>query len=94
MSDVSRHAADLLARILAASVGGYALAYAFTGALALLLPVPRPDAVYISAMLAFLLYVTVILWAFAARSVLRVWLVLLAATASCALVLLLGWPAR
>jgi len=84
---------DLFGRLLAASFGGYALTYAFTGTLALLLPVPRPDAVYISAMIAFLPFALAVLWAFAARSAGRAWVVLLAATAPCAMVLLLGWPA-
>lgn len=84
--------ADLIGRILAAALGGYALAYASTGALALLLPVPRADAVYISATLAFLPYLAAILWAFGARSASRAWTGLLAATAPCAAILLLSWP--
>ena len=84
---------DILGRILAASVGGYAVAYTFTGALALLLPVPRQDAVYISAMLSFLPYTGAILWAFAARSAARAWAVLAAVAAPCAAVLVSGWPA-
>lgn len=84
---------DLIGRILAAAVGGYSLAYAFAGTLALLLPVPRPDAVYISGMLAFLPFAGAVLWAFAARSALRAWMVLLTLTAPCAAILLLGWPA-
>ncbi|RAI60719.1 iron transporter [Roseicella frigidaeris] len=83
---------DIIGRVLAALLGGYALSYAVSGALALLLPVPRPDAVYISGMLAYLPMTFAVLWAFAARTALRAWAWLLALAAPPAAVLLLGWP--
>ena len=66
-------------RIAAAVLGGYAFTWGFialgmSGLFAL--GMSFHDAEHLSAMLAFLVYVAVFCWAFAARSLPRVWLVL------------------
>ncbi|WP_137818049.1 DUF3649 domain-containing protein [Pseudomonas sp. 2FG] len=72
-------------RILAAILGGYALAYAATAFLAVYLPLMRSDRVVFASLACFAVYTAAILYAFAARSALRVWLVLLGLTALMAL---------
>lgn len=71
--------AHLLARIAAAVLGGYAFAWGLValGLAALYaLGMPFHDAEHLSAMVALLAYLAVFLWAFAAPSLARVWLVL------------------
>lgn len=69
------------ARVLAASVGAYALCYAWIAAAVRLLPMEAVDANILATCLAFVLFVAVILRAFALRSARRVWLELLVGTA-------------
>ncbi|CAD5106409.1 DUF3649 domain-containing protein [Zestomonas carbonaria] len=80
---------SVLSRTLAALLGGYLFTYAFTAALARLLPLDKVDAMVVATLLSFVLYTLVILWAFACRSAWRVW-------AGLALALPLGaigfWP--
>jgi len=70
----------VLWRAAAALAGGYAFCW---GLIALgvaglyTLGLPFHDAEHLSAMLAFLAYLVVFLWAFAARRLARVWVVLL-----------------
>ena len=75
----------IVSRILAAAVGGYGLAYSASGALALTLPMARPDAVLVGAMIAFVLYTAAVLWCFAARSAVQAWLGLIGVAAPLAL---------
>lgn len=63
----------VVARVLAAILGGYAVAYAFTAALARLLPLAKVDALIIASLLSFVIYTLAILWAFAARDAWRAW---------------------
>ena len=70
---------EVCSRVLAATLGGYAFTYAFTAALARLLPLAPVDAVMVASLPSFLVYLAVVLWAFAARSAKRVWLGLLLA---------------
>ncbi|ALV07365.1 iron uptake protein [Roseateles depolymerans] len=69
----------VLLRILAATVGGYLFCWGFM-ALALAgtyaAGLSFHDAEHLSAMLGLLVYLGVFLWAFAARSVLRLWMTL------------------
>lgn len=67
---------EMLSRTGAAILGGYALTYAATAALARALPLAKVDAVVVATLLSFTLYTLVVLWAFAARSVWRAWIVL------------------
>ncbi|TBU76539.1 iron transporter [Pseudomonas daroniae] len=60
-------------RILAAVLGGYAVAYAFNAALARLLPLAKVDALIVASLLSFAIYTLAILWAFGAASAWRAW---------------------
>lgn len=73
-------------RLIAAIPGGYALtaaAVAALGGLLSLFGMTRPDAVALSAMLGFVLYLVLLLWAFAERSLARLWAVFASGLAVC-----------
>ena len=73
-------------RLIAAIPGGYALTAATVAALGGVLPLigmTRSDAVALSAMLGFLLYLILLLWAFAQRSLARLWGVFAGGLAIC-----------
>lgn len=63
----------MLSRIVAALLGGYVFTYAFTAALARLLPLDKVDALISASLLSFAVYTGAILWAFASRSATRAW---------------------
>ena len=71
----------IAARVLAALVGGYAVAYTVTAFLAVYLPLARPDRVVFSSLASFAVWALVVIYVFAARRVSRVWLLLLGLTA-------------
>lgn len=73
---------DITSRVGAAALGGYALTYAFTACLTLLLPLPKSEAILTAAMLSFLLYAGAIIGAFAAATSWRAWIGLLAPAAA------------
>jgi hypothetical protein len=77
-----RRTASVLVRVLCAVFGGYALSAAcvalFAPLAASLLGITRSDAVVLSAMLGFVFYLLLLLWAFAQRRLARVMLVLAA----------------
>ncbi len=75
----------VLARTLAAIVGGYALAAATSVLLPLLWPSVRAQAVLSGMMLGILVCACTALWAFAARSARRAWLGIAALLAPMAL---------
>ncbi len=62
-----------VSRITAAILGGYAFTYAFTAALARVLPLGKVDALISASLLSFAVYTGAILWAFACRSATRAW---------------------
>lgn len=62
-----------LSRIIAAVFGGYLFTYAFTAALARILPVDSVDALVISTLLSFAVYTLAILWSFGCRTAWRAW---------------------
>lgn len=64
-------------RAVAAIVGGYAFASAAAALLAMLLPLPRADAVVTATLLSFALYAGAALRAFATPSAWRAWAELL-----------------
>lgn len=64
------------ARVLAALVGGYALAYGFTAMLTTYLPLVRADRVVYASLGCFAVWTAAALYAFGARSALRAWLVI------------------
>ncbi len=73
-------------RLIAAIPGGYALtaaAVAALGGLLSLAGMTRSDAVVLSAMLGFVLYLVLLLWAFAERSLARLWGVIAGGLAAC-----------
>lgn len=77
-------------RLIAAIPGGYALTAAAVAALGGLLPLTgmtRSDAVALSAMLGFMLYLVLLLWAFAERSLVRLWGVFASGLAVCGVLL-------
>lgn len=76
-------------RLLAALLGGYLFSYAFTAALARLLPLAPVDTLIFATLPAFLVYSLAILWAFAARSLWQAWL---GAALSLPLGLIGFWP--
>ena len=76
---------SLSARVLAAILGGYALAYVATAFLSVYLPLVRSERVVFASLACFAVYVVGIVWAFAARSALLAWLGLAGLTALLAL---------
>ena len=62
------------ARTVAAIGGGYLFTTVGATLLAQLLPVARADATIISTMLSFIIYAGTVIWVFAVRSLLRVWI--------------------
>lgn len=72
-------------RVLAAALGGYALASSLTVLLALIWPLPKSQAVLAATMLSFTLYAVAVIWVFSVRSVTRAWLGMLIPTGVAAL---------
>lgn len=70
----------MASRILAAIVGGYALAYGSTAFLSVYLPLARPDRVVFASLLCFAVWTAAAIYAFAARSTRRSWLWLIGLT--------------
>jgi hypothetical protein len=70
----------IVLRLLAAIGGGYAVAAGLASLTAVILFVtgglPRSEAVILASMLAFVIYLVLLLWAFAERSLLRLCLML------------------
>lgn len=62
----------LISRIVAAILGGYALA-ALASVAALALPMSRPQAVLTGMLASFLIYTGAVIWVFAVRSARRAW---------------------
>jgi hypothetical protein len=68
-----RYRANVAARVVAGTIGAYAVAALFAAALARLLPMPRVEAIMPATLLAFLVGPAVTVWAFLARSPWRAW---------------------
>ena len=81
--------AALVSRIVAALLGGYALA-ALTSLAALALPIDKAQGVLTGMLLSFVVYAGAVVWVFAARSALRAWAGLLIAALP---LLLASWSA-
>lgn len=77
-------------RVIAAIGGGYALAALATMALVAGLPLNRADAVLTGTLLSFAVFCGGVVWAFAARDVLRAWLGILLPAALLAGIAFLG----
>ena len=74
---------SVLVRLVAAIAGGYAVAAGLAALAAVALPaaklMPRSEAVVLASMLAFLIYLALLIWAFADRRLARLCLVMAAA---------------
>jgi hypothetical protein len=93
--DEARHRWGVASRVLAAAVGGYAVAALTTAALALALPriagTARIDAVLAATLSSFAIYAAAVMVVFTTRSAVRAWATLAAFAAVLgALVLVLG----
>lgn len=66
---------QVLLRILASFIGGYVLTGYITAVTALLLPMTRVDAVILSSMLSYLWFAVILIWAFAIKSLLYLYLI-------------------
>src|SRR3954467_6909006 len=82
----------LLSRIVAAIVGGYALA-ALGSVAALSLPIDRSQAVLTGMLASFALYAAAVIWVFAVRSARRAWVGLACAAVPLALAAAPHWLA-
>lgn len=89
-----RQRVDVTLRALAAIVGGYGMAAASTAFLARVLPLSRVEATNAAMLCSFLIFVAVALWAFAARSVARVWAIILPLAGGMVLFVQLGQGAH
>ena len=74
---------DIGQRVLLAIVGGYFFSLEVAGLLSVLLSlaIARSEAAMLAGMLAFLIYLVVILWVFAEHSLAKLWLVVPGVTA-------------
>lgn len=80
----ARPGVRIVLRLIAALPGAYAFTAALVALLAAALPLlglARSEAVVSAAMLGFVLYLLVLLWAFSVRSLARLWAVLTGGTA-------------
>jgi hypothetical protein len=84
----SAHALAVLSRVLAATLGGYALASATAIFLAGLLPTGRAEAVLAGMQLSFIVFTGAAIWAFSPVALARVWKGLLLPAV---LLAFLGW---
>ncbi|CAM4089494.1 DUF3649 domain-containing protein [Comamonas aquatilis] len=82
LSFIARPGFSLLSRLLAAVLGGYALASALAVLLATVLSAPRAEAVLAGIQWSFAVYVAAVIWAFSPVSLARIWAVLLALVAA------------
>ncbi|QEI09132.1 DUF3649 domain-containing protein [Pigmentiphaga aceris] len=87
-----RYRLSVLSRVVAASVGAYAVTSLISAAFALALPwvtgASRADAVMLATMLSFAVYTMVALWVFCVRTALRAWIGLGCVAVAAGLVLL------
>ena len=89
----SRYRLQVLSRIVAATVGGYALAAAATVLLTVLWPLPRAQAVLAANMLSFVWYTIAVMWVFSTKSTTRAWVGMVLPTAVIAVLSVLLMPA-
>ncbi|WP_404343340.1 hypothetical protein [Pseudoalteromonas mariniglutinosa] len=83
----------VVARFLAAIVGGYIFTSIFISLLSLLLPLSKLDSVLLSTTLSIAIYSCVFIWVFAVKSLAKVWIIILLTCVGQAicLALLKGW---
>ncbi len=66
-------AVQVIQRIIAAVFGGYVLAAAVSACLSYVMPMSRVEATLTGMLVSFLLYVAVVMWVFAVKSLKRMW---------------------
>ncbi len=71
---MTRHATSVSQRVVAAILGGYALAAVSATFFSYILPTARAEAAMSGLLLSFAVYAAAILWAFGARSISRMWI--------------------
>ena len=76
-------------RVVAATLGGYAVTYWIGAALAVLLPLPASEAVYLVSLLQIFIFVAVVVWVFAESSVWRMLTIMGLTIGACAIPVLL-----
>ena len=76
LGDNTRYRFQILLRVLAGFIGGYILTGYITAVTAVLLPLTRADAVMLSSMLSYLWFAGILIWAFAIKSLLNLYLIL------------------
>lgn len=81
-------------RVVAAVIGGYALAVTASTCLSFILPLPRDDATLTGLLISFAIYAGAVLWAFAVHSLQRLWWGIGGTTAACASLCVLLASAR
>tara|TARA_R110000824_G_scaffold104206_6_gene247259 strand:- start:4137 stop:4433 length:297 start_codon:yes stop_codon:yes gene_type:complete len=74
---------EIIQRTVAAAVGGYGLAWAASVLMARGLPLSRYEAMQWAVLASFLIYLCVVLWAFRARPLTRMWAGILTPGAVC-----------
>lgn len=77
---------DILSRVLAASVGAYALVNLANYALPFVLPFEQYQGLLFAMQISFLFYTLAIIWAFAVRTATKAWLGLLVVAVPLALI--------
>jgi len=70
----------VLSRIIAAVVGGYAFSTVMILVMTYLLPLSQKDALMLSTMLSYIIYLLAIIWVFAVKTVRTAWIGISAAT--------------
>ncbi len=80
----------ILMRVLAATLGGYAVASGLAMLLPMVLPMARAEAVLASTLLSFIAYTGVIIWVFSVRAPKRAWQGVFFLAAGCMLTTVLG----
>jgi hypothetical protein len=85
----SQEAAAVISRVLAAAIGGYALANLGAVALVSSLPMARVEATMTALPVSFAVFTAVVVWAFAARSATAAWAGIAASGMVCAMLLAL-----
>jgi hypothetical protein len=79
-------------RVVAAILGGYAMAALASIVCATLLPIGRAEAVLTGMLLSFAVYAGTVVWVFAAGTALRAWIGMLIPMAVLAVAAWFSWP--
>lgn len=75
LGEIARYRWLVFFRIIAGFIGGYVITAFITSITATLLPMPRAEAVVLSSLLSYLWFLGLVIWAFAIKSVAKLWLI-------------------